>query len=102
MIDKDRWAKVESIYHAALAHEPGERAAFVSSECAGDQELESEVGSLLEFDGQANAFIQTSALNLAAKTFAASQVTPEDESKIEDIGPYNFLKIIGEGGNGNV
>lgn len=102
MIDKDRWAKVESIYHAALLHEPGERAAFVANECAGDPELESEVGSLLEFDGQANAFMQTSALNVAAKTLAASQETSESESKMDDIGPYHFLKLIGEGGTGNV
>lgn len=102
MIDKDRWAKVESIYHAALEHEPEERAAFVSNECAGDQELESEVGSLLKFDGRVDAFMQRSALNVAAKTLAASQVTSEYESKIEDIGPYHFLKLIGEGGTGNV
>jgi eukaryotic-like serine/threonine-protein kinase len=102
MIDKDRWAKVESIYHAALEHEPEQRAAFVSNECAGDHELESEVGSLLKFDGQSEAFMQTSALNVAAKTLAASQLTSEDEPKIEDIGPYHLLQLIGEGGTGNV
>src|SRR6185436_16457357 len=102
MIEKDRWAKVESIYHAALEHEPQERAAFVSKECAGDQELESEVGSLLKFDGPADAFMQAPALNVAAKTYAVSQETSEYESKIEDIGPYHFLKLIGEGGTGKV
>jgi serine/threonine protein kinase len=102
MIEKDRWEKVESIYHAALEHEPEERAAFVSNECAGDRELESEVGSLLKFDGQSDAFMRSSALNVAAKTLAASQDTSEDESKIEDIGPYHLLKLIGEGGTGNV
>jgi eukaryotic-like serine/threonine-protein kinase len=74
----------------------------VSNECAGDQELESEVGSLLKFDGQAGAFMPRSALNVAAKTLAASHVTSEDEPKIEDIGPYHLLKLIGEGGSGNV
>ena len=102
MIDKDRWARVESIYHAALEHEPDQRAAFVSHECAGDHELESEVGSLLQFDGKSEAFMQTPALNVAAKKLAASQTTSEDESKIEDIGPYHLLKLIGEGGTGNV
>ena len=102
MIDKERWAKVESIYHAALERGPEDRAAFVANECAGDQELESEVGSLLRFDGQADAFMPTSALNVAAKTLAASHVTSEDEPKIEDIGPYQLLKLIGQGGTGNV
>jgi serine/threonine protein kinase len=102
MIDKDRWARVESIYHAALEHEPAERAAFVSNECSGDQELENEVGSLLNFDGQAEAFMPTSALSVAAKTIAASQVTSQHEPKIEDIGPYHLLRLIGEGGTGKV
>ena len=102
MIDRDRWAKVESIYHAALQHEPQDRAAFVSNECAGDPELESEVGSLLQFDGQADAFMQTPALNVAAKTMAASQATSENESNLQDIGPYQLLEPIGEGGSGNV
>ena len=102
MIEKDRWAKVEKIYHAALEQEPAERAAFVSNECKGDRELESEVGSLLKFDRQSEAFMQTSALNVAAKTLAASQESSEDEQKIEEIGPYHLLKLIGEGGTGNV
>ena len=102
MIEKDRWAKVERIYHAALEHEPEERAAFVANECAGDRELESEVESLLKFDGQVDAFMPTPALNVAAKTLAASHVTSGDEPKIEDIGPYRLLKLIGEGGSGSV
>src|SRR5262249_4026654 len=102
MIDKERLAKVEIIYHAALEHEPDERAAFVSIQCAGDHELESEVGSLLKFDGRADSFMQTSALNVAAKTLAASQVTSENESNVGDIGPYHLLKLIGEGGTGRV
>jgi len=102
MIDKDRWAKVENIYHAALAHEPEGRAAFVTSACAGDQELEREVGSLLKFDGQAEAFMPMSALSVAAKTLAVTHVTSQDESKLKDIGPYHLLKLIGEGGTGNV
>src|ERR1700752_1218388 len=102
MIDKDRWAKVENIYHAALAHEPEGRAAFVTSACAGDQELEREVGSLLKFDGQAEAFMPMSAFSVAAKTLAVTHVTSQDESKLKDIGPYHLLKLIGEGGTGNV
>ena len=46
--------------------------------------------------------MQASALNVAAKTLAASQTTSENESKIEDIGPYHLLELIGEGGTGNV
>ena len=102
MIDKERWTTVESIYHAALEHEPDERAAFVANACEGDEALESEVGSLLKFDEQAERFMPRSALDVAAKELAANGVTSQDESQSEDIGPYHLLQLIGEGGTGNV
>ena len=43
----ERWQKVEKIYHAALEREPGERAAFLTQDCQGDQDLRSEVEALL-------------------------------------------------------
>ena len=102
MIDKERWTTVESIYHAALEHELDERAAFVANACAGDEELESEVASLLRFDEQAEGFMPRSALDVAAKELAANGMTSQDESPSEDIGPYHLLQLIGEGGTGKV
>ena len=102
MIDNERWTTVENIYHAALAHEPDKRAAFVANACEGDEELESEVGSLLKFEEQAEGFMPRSALDVAAKKMAANAVTSQDESQSEDIGPYHLLQLIGEGGMGNV
>ena len=93
---------VENIYHAALEHEPDKRAAFVTNACEGDQELESEVGSLLKFDQQAEGFMPRSALDVAAKELAANAVTSQDGSPGEDIGPYHLLQLIGEGGTGSV
>jgi eukaryotic-like serine/threonine-protein kinase len=102
MIDKERWTTVENIYHAALEHEPDKRAAFVSNACEGDEELESEVESLLKFDKQGEGFMPRSALDVAAKELAANTVTSQDESPGEDIGPYHLLQLLGEGGTGSV
>jgi serine/threonine protein kinase len=102
MIDKERWTKVENIYHAALQQEPDRRAAFVTNACEGDEELASEVESLLNFDEQAEGFLPDSALDVAAKAMASEAGAPQDESPGEDIGPYHLLELIGKGGTGDV
>jgi hypothetical protein len=44
---RERWRKIEALYHAALEREPGERAAFLTDACQHDRNLRSEVESLL-------------------------------------------------------
>lgn len=46
-MERQRWAEIESIYHAALAKQPQERSAFLEGACAGDATLRDEVESLL-------------------------------------------------------
>src|SRR5437773_280746 len=43
----DRWQEVERLYHAALAREGDQSAAFLKEACAGDDALRHEVESLL-------------------------------------------------------
>ena len=70
MISKDRWEKVETIYHGALAHDPDSRESFLTQACGGDQALRSEVDSLLKFDDASGKFIETPAIELEAKAIA--------------------------------
>jgi TolB-like protein len=44
----ERWRRIEAVYAAALSRPAGNRARFVESACAGDDELLREVTSLLE------------------------------------------------------
>jgi Tol biopolymer transport system component/predicted Ser/Thr protein kinase len=46
-MDPARWKRVEEIYHAASERKAAERAAFLAVACAGDDDLRSEVESLL-------------------------------------------------------
>ncbi|MBV8551347.1 MAG: serine/threonine protein kinase [Acidobacteriaceae bacterium] len=46
-MDAQRQAMVETLYHAALAKEPGERSSYLAGACAEDPALRSEVESLL-------------------------------------------------------
>src|SRR5262245_12563288 len=102
MINKDRWERIESIYHAVLEHEPDARAAFLEDACEGDQELRSELDSLLQFDGPAAKFIETPAIELEAKAmFAEEKAGPEAVSP-KEIGPYRLISIISHGGMGDV
>ena len=43
----ERWKQVEELFHAALAQEPGQRAAFLVRASSGDEELRLEVERLL-------------------------------------------------------
>ena len=45
-----RWKEIDSIFAAALEHEPAARAAFLDEACAGDQQLRKEVESLIAND----------------------------------------------------
>jgi serine/threonine-protein kinase len=38
----ERWQQVEALYHAALARAAGQRAAFLSDACGGDEALRAE------------------------------------------------------------
>ena len=50
-MEAQRWAMIDSLYHAALTKEPGERSSFLAAVCAEDAELQREVESLLAHAG---------------------------------------------------
>src|SRR5215831_9159396 len=47
VMDPQRWAKIESLYHAVLNKEPSERSGYLARACAGDSGLRHEVETLL-------------------------------------------------------
>jgi len=49
-VERERWLKVERLYHAAREREGSERAGFLREACAGDEALRREVESLLAED----------------------------------------------------
>ena len=102
MISRDRWERVESIYHEALARDPDTRAAFLDESCGDDVELRSEVDSLMKFDGPAARFIETPAIELEAKAIAADENSRSEKLLLKEIGPYRLISIISHGGMGDV
>jgi eukaryotic-like serine/threonine-protein kinase len=96
-MNDDRWRRVEEIYHAALAVEPGGRLAFLTRSCPGDEELRCEVESLL------------SQPSLAASSGPESGPggLSDDSTRVifgpgVRVGPYEILSPLGAGGMGEV
>ena len=87
-MDRQRWTKIESVYHAALAKEPGERPDYLAAACAGDSALRREVESLLGF---ADAKLE-SPVAADGRRWAPGV----------NLGSYKILAPLGAGGMGEV
>ncbi len=90
---------IEELFHSALNQAPEQRATFLDSACAGDEQLRSQVESLLASHERAGGFIETSPLTLASKILEGAS----PESLIgQRFGHFELLKQIGAGGMGDV
>ena len=98
----DRWTRIERIYHAALEQPACDRAAFVRREADGDVELVAEIEALLAYDERPAAFMQHSAMELAARALAAQPDRREPGGYSGTIGSYEILRPLGAGGMGDV
>jgi serine/threonine protein kinase len=95
----ERWQQVAKLFHAALEREPSQRSAFLAEACGSDDQLNSEVLSLLAAHEKEGSFIDSPAL--AARGLATS--TSETPSLIGSfIAHYKIASLLGRGGMGEV
>ena len=76
-----------------------QRAAFLESACDGNQDVRREVESLLVADQQAENFLKSPVLEVAAGAMA-TQDPPSLVGRV--LGPYQLLSLLGAGGMGEV
>jgi eukaryotic-like serine/threonine-protein kinase len=98
-MNPERYQQVKQIFEAVIACDTGERPDFLARACAGDQELRTEVESLLEHDKPAAEFIEESAFEVTARLLADNEAESIREQR---LGSYKILGEIGRGGMGVV
>ncbi len=95
----EKWQKVREIFDAALRRQPEERRRFVLEACGDDKTLLTEVESLLSSLGSAESFMETPAV---AKVAGAIEAETKHLERGQNLGHYEIIEQIGEGGMGEV
>jgi eukaryotic-like serine/threonine-protein kinase len=93
-MSRERWARLKSVFHAAVEYPPDARVDFLASACAGDDALRAEVEALLASHEEAGAFLSGPVLATA----------PDEHAPLEGrrVGAYRIFDEIGRGGMGTV
>ena len=96
-MDRERWQRAESLFHAALERPPDSRHAFLVGACGGDDALRRQVAALVAKADDATSLLEKPALvDLEAPERRRSSLVGRQ------VGPYRVLSLLGAGGMGEV
>jgi serine/threonine protein kinase len=95
----ERWQQVKEIFNSAINYRPEERSSFVSRACSGDDELRSEVESLIASHEESGSFIDKPAFEAAASLLTREKI---ELNSGQMIGSYKVVSFISRGGMGEV
>ena len=93
----ERWQLVERVYYEVLARDEPLRGAFLAEVCAADEPLRSGVAVLLAQQQNAGSFLETPAMEVAAR-----KVVDESNAFLagRQIGKFTILSRLGAGAMG--
>jgi len=90
-----RWEKIKEIVGTALERDPAHRASYLDEACAQNPTLRTEIESLISAYDQPED-------DLSQSPLASPLLISISAAPLQSIGPYRLLKILGEGGMGQV
>src|SRR5215472_15382188 len=82
-MEPERWQKIESLCYSALNHEKSDRAAFLEQACDRDEALRRAVELLLVQHEKDDNFLETPAMEVAAKHLAGQGESAMPDSLVE-------------------
>jgi serine/threonine protein kinase len=95
----ERWHQIEKLFHSALDLPSEARATFLSRECAKDENLRDEVNSLLRAHERDGSFLDVPAYEVADSLLTEGLM---GLSPGQQIGPYQIISLLVEGGMGEL
>src|SRR2546430_8654148 len=98
-MDSARWDRIQKLFHDAADVPQGEQRMFLAAACGNDEDLIVEVLAMLDQDARGHSLLDRNIADIAQETLAnaipASLI-------LKEFGPYQILKLLGEGGMGVV
>jgi serine/threonine-protein kinase len=109
-MEQQRWRQIEQFYHSARERDAGQRPAYLSEVCGGDEDLRREIESLLAQDASRDCVLDRPAAELVgdstASLFAAADLPPD---RLDPFVPgtllggrFRIIRAAGSGGMGLV